>query len=263
MVLPQFPDFGTSVALVVLLMMFAFAAGFVDAIAGGGGMIQSLALLMIGIPPLHVLATNKAISCCGTMTAVMRYGKAQVIPRQLLKWCIVPCLIASAIGSNLVMFFSEQVIKGLIIVCIPIALVALLLKKPPADNHQQNVTKSSVTKSIATLSPIAFYDGLVGPGTGTYMAIVGHRCLGLSLVAATGLAKPLNLAANTAAFIVFLLAGKVLWSIAIPMIITNVLGAFIGSHLAIRHGDSFIKNIMASALTIMLVINIIKALLQQ
>lgn len=242
--------------VITLLILSGFIAGYIDAIAGGGGMIQALALLMAGIPPINTLATNKIVSLSGTMTAVIKYAYGKVIHWPLALACLIPCIIAAAIGSKLVMYLSDNLITWLIILCIPVALSVMFIK----HRQTQGEPNTSKAKAIALLSPIAFYDGLIGPGTGTYMAIAGNKGLNMSFLQATGLAKPLNLSTNLGSAIVYISAGKVLWLVAIPMAIASILGAYLGSHSAIKHGDSFIKKVMLIMLISMLLVNVIKLL---
>lgn len=241
--------------ILTLLILSGFIAGYIDAIAGGGGMIQALALLMAGVPPINTLATNKVVSVSGTMTAVIKYAQSNVINWYLAVACLIPCILAAALGSKLVMYLNETVVIWLIILCIPIAFSVMFIRH---KKYQHPIESTSRGKAITLLSPIAFYDGLIGPGTGTYMAIAANKGLGMSFLRATGLAKPLNLATNAGSVIVYLWAGKILWFIAIPMAIASILGAYIGSHSAIARGDGFIKKVMFIMLIAMLLINIIK-----
>lgn len=241
--------------ILLLLILSGFIAGYIDAIAGGGGMIQALALLMAGVPPINTLATNKVVSVSGTMAAVIKYAQGRVINWHLAIACLIPCILAAALGSKLVMYLNDTLVIWLIILCIPIAFSVMFIRH---KKHQQSMESTSRGRAIALLSPIAFYDGLIGPGTGTYMAITANKGLGMSFLRATGLAKPLNLATNAGSVIVYLWAGKILWLIAIPMAVASILGAYIGSHSAIARGDSFIKKVMLAMLTVMLLINIIK-----
>lgn len=247
------PDF--SLWVFILLLLAGFIAGYIDAIAGGGGMIQTLALLMAGVSPIATLATNKVVSMSGTITAVAKYAHGKAINWHLALACLLPCLLAAGLGSKLVMYLHETLITWLIIICIPVAFVIMFIRKenPPAQQEH-----ASRRRAIALLSPIAFYDGLLGPGTGTYMAIVANKGLGMRFLRATGLAKPLNLATNFASAIVYIFAGKVIWGIALPMAVASVIGAYIGSHSAIRYGDGFIKKVMLIMLLVMLIGNLIK-----
>lgn len=242
--------------LIVLLIIAAFAAGYIDAIAGGGGMIQTLALLMVGVAPIHTLATNKLVSVSGTTVAVVKYAHGKAINWRLAIACLIPCLIAAGLGSKLIMYVNETLITWLVILCIPVAFMVMLIKH---EKHQADESTSR-TKAIALLTPIAFYDGLIGPGTGTYLAITANKGLNMSFLRATGLAKPLNLATNLGSVIVYIYAGKVIWMLAIPMAIASILGAYLGSHSAIRYGDAFIKKVMLSMLIVMLIVNMVKLL---
>lgn len=236
-----------------LLIVAGFIAGYIDAIAGGGGMIQAMALLMAGVPPVATLATNKVVSMCGTITAVAKYARGKAINWRLASACVLPCLLASALGSELVMMLPEALTNWLIILCIPVALVVLFIRREINSSATENISRG---KAIALLTPIGFYDGLLGPGTGTYMTIAANKGLNMTFLRATGLAKPLNLATNLGAAVVFILAGQVLWTIAVPMSIASILGAYIGSHSAIARGDGFIKKVMLAMLVVMLLVNL-------
>lgn len=243
--------------VLALLVAAAFVAGFVDAIAGGGGMVQTLALLLAGLNPVATLATNKIVSMTGTSAAVTKFAREKVVNWYLVSACIIPCLIASAIGSRSVMLLNDTTINVLIIICIPIALAVGFLPQRQKVNVEESRSR---TKAVAALSPLAFYDGLIGPGTGTYMAIAANRILNVSFLRATAIAKPLNLSTNVGSTIVYLLAGKVVWVAALPMALANMTGAYLGSHYAIKYGDGFIKKIMLLMLAAMLVVNLIKLL---
>ncbi len=254
MMLAEVANINISLWAMLFLVAMAFLAGYIDAVAGGGGMIQALALLTVGVPAIQTLATNKIVSISGTTTAVIKYAVAKVINWRLALACLIPCLIAAGIGSKTVMFFSNKTITLMIIACIPIALMVMFFK----HNNTKQDESQSPGKAIALLTPIAFYDGLLGPGTGTYMAIAGNKGLNMGFLRSTGLAKPLNLATNVGSAVVYLIAGKVLWAVAIPMAIASVIGAYLGSHSAIRYGDNFIKMVMLIMLSVMLLVNLAK-----
>lgn len=248
-----------SIWVFTLLILTGFTAGYIDAVAGGGGMIQALALLMAGVPPLNTLATNKIVSMTGTVTAVIKYARERVINWHLALACLLPCLLAAYIGSRLVMHLPPTLITWLIIGCIPIAFAAMMLKQKNVTTAEESTQRG---RAIALLSPIAFYDGLLGPGTGTYMAITANKGLNMRFLRATGLAKPLNLATNAASAVAYMMAGKVLWMIALPMAVASALGAYLGSRSAINRGDKFIQRVMLVMLLVMLLTNIVKLLIQ-
>jgi len=240
---------------IIIFTITGFIAGYIDAIAGGGGMIQVPVLLYSGIPPVFVLATNKMASLFGTLMATIRYFLSKKISLKVVSIAIIPCLVASYIGSELVMFLPDYIIQWAILISIPIALIFLLKKSKEIKEENTELSNKNIVLATA---PIGFYDGLLGPGTGTYMTISMKKFLHLDYIISTASTKPLNLATNVGSAIAFLLAGKVLWMVAIPMAIANMAGSWTGSHFAIKGGESFIKKVLIFVLVFMLLANIIK-----
>ncbi|AXX91899.1 hypothetical protein CPU12_06165 [Malaciobacter molluscorum LMG 25693] len=240
---------------VIFLVVAGFVAGYIDSIAGGGGMIQIPALLFMGISPVHVLASNKIASFFGVLMATIKYATSKKISWYIVFVAILPCLVFSYIGSSLVMFLSDETIKWAILIAIPIALAFLLKKSKKIKKDKEEVTKKRIILSTA---PIGFYDGLLGPGTGTYLTISMKKFLSLDYLTATASTKPLNFATNVGAAIAFIFAGKVLWAVALPMGLANIAGSYAGSHFAIKGGEEFIKKVLIFVLIFMLVGNIIK-----
>ncbi len=242
---------------IVIFVATAFIAGYVDAIAGGGGMIQLPVLLLGGLPPVFALATNKIVSMFGTLVAIIRYHKHKIVLWSYVKIAIIPCLFASYFGGILAIMTPGWVLEWLIIISIPVALYFMLKNRPKEAHPQMN---KGVVRTLVTTTPVGFYDGYLGPGTGSYMTIALHQSLNINYLNATAITKPLNLATNIGAGIAFLLAGKVIWLVAIPMLAANALGAAIGSHYAIRGGASFIRRILIYVLALMLFANVLKIL---
>ncbi len=241
----------------IIFIFTGFIAGYIDSIAGGGGMIQVPVLLYSGIPPVFVLATNKVAGLFGTLMAAIKYATSKKISWKIVFIAIIPCLIASYIGSSLVMFVNDKIIQWAILLSIPLALFFLLKKSTKKQNNSIKLSKKNIILSTA---PIGFYDGLLGPGTGTYMTICLKKFLKLDYIIATASTKPLNMATNIGSALAFLFAGKILWMLAIPMAIANIFGSYIGSHYAIKGGEAFIKKVLIIVLVFMLLANIIKIL---
>jgi len=246
-----------SVNWYIILILTAFVAGYIDAIAGGGGMIQAPMLLLSGLSPIVVLAVNKLASMAGTITATYKYARHKKIVWGIALVGVVPCIIASFIGSNIIMFVNEEIINWLILLSIPVAMIMLLKKR---KNHKETI-QITKKRTILSTTPIGFYDGLLGPGTGTYMAISMNRYLGINFLHSTATAKVLNLGTNFGAVVAFIIAGKVLWSVALPMAGASIMGGYIGSHYAIKGGEEFIKKFIVVMLVLMLSANVIKLLL--
>ena len=241
----------------LLLVLVAFVAGYVDAIAGGGGMILIPALLFAGIPAVSAMAVNKIVAIAGTSLAVVKYALAKQVDWRLVYWSLLPCLIASFLGGKMALSLSDELLSWMILLCIPVALYFVLsTHKSKSDNPDTKITKAGFI-----LSPIGFYDGLLGPGTGTYMTIAMRRFLSMDYLRATATTKPLNLATNIGAAVAFLLAGKVLWVLAVPMLIANAAGAWVGSHFAVKNGDVFIRKMLLIVLVVMLLANVIKLIM--
>jgi len=241
----------------LLFIITAFIAGYVDAIAGGGGMIQIPILLLSGLPPVFALATNKIISMFGTLVAITRYHKHNKIIWRVVFIAVLPCLIASYFGGLMALNTPTWILEWMIITCIPIALFFTLQNKTESDLPKM---KTGALRTISATVPLGFYDGILGPGTGSYMTIIMHRFMNIDYLHATAITKPLNLSTNVGAAIAFLLAGKVVWVVAIPMLVANAMGAWVGAHYAIKGGVQFIRKILISVLVFMLLANVIKIL---
>jgi uncharacterized membrane protein YfcA len=244
-----------STTWIIVFIITGFLAGYIDSIAGGGGMIQVPMLLFSGMSPVHVLATNKVAGVLGVLMATIKYALNKKISFKVVSIAIIPCLVVSYLGSLLVMFLSDEVIKWAILIAIPIAMVFLFKKSKEIKNDENKLTKKNI---ILATAPIGFYDGLLGPGTGTYLTISMKKFLNLDFLISTASTKPLNFATNFGSVIAFLMAGKILWLAAIPMALANIAGSYVGSHYAIKGGEEFIKKVLIFVLVMMLVGNIIK-----
>ncbi len=235
------------------LTLVAFLAGYIDAVAGGGGMLNLPTLLLAGVPPASALAVNKITGIAGTSVAVIKFALEKKIHWKTVFIASIPCLVASYFGGKIALTLSENVLAWAILLCIPFALF-IVLRDQPSDKEVSQQSNSPL-KVIATVTPIGFYDGILGPGTGTYMAIAVKKVLKFDLLSATATIKPLNLLTNLGAAIAFLMAGKVIWSIALPMLISSSLGGWIGSHSAIKGGDKFIRKLLITVLIVMILAN--------
>ena len=186
--------------------------------------------------------------------AVIKYTLSKKIHWKTVSIAALPCLVASYLGGKAALMLSASILAWAILICIPIALIIVL--RDPIDKTQTEVVNTP--KTLFAITPIGFYDGILGPGTGTYMTIAVKKILKFNLLKATATIKPLNLLSNIGAAIAFILAGKVIWAIAIPMVIASSAGGWLGSHSAIKGGDTFIKKLLIVVLVIMLMANLYK-----
>ena len=221
-----------------------FSAGFVDAIAGGGGLIQTPAMLL-SFPdrnPVSVVATSKTAAFFGTTTAAIKYRKSIKSDPKLLWAMVLPAFIGACFGALLASHISPDIFKVAIFYMM-IAIFFYTLLKP--DLGKVHVEKHSPRRLLiigsiaATL--IGFYDGLIGPGTGTMLMIALVAIMGFAFVGASAIAKVVNATTNLASIIVVGLRIGIMWKLGLLLGVANLLGGYAGSHLAIQKGSSFIR----------------------
>ena len=223
----------------------AVFTGFVDAIAGGGGLIMLPALIFAGLPPHAVLGTNKVQSMCGTMMATWRYHRAGLFKVRPNLW-LVAVTFAGAIAGALVIQRFEARMLSLVVPLLLMAVALYTLLSPRMDDSD-NPALIGRKGYLPVASGIGFYDGFFGPGTGQFFAasLVGLR--GMGLTRATGLTKLLNLTSNIASVIVFALGGQVVWLLGLCMALGSIAGAWLGAHSATRFGARLIRPLMVTA----------------
>ncbi len=228
----------------ILLCIVAFAAGFIDAIVGGGGLLQTPASLLIlpHFPVATILGTVKIPSLAGTTVAAYKYSKQVKFNYKILFACVIAAFSTSLLGAFAVSKIDNAAIKPVILVVLILVGIYTYFNKQ-FGIHQQKA--HSVKKQVFLASffglIIGFYDGLIGPGTGSFLILVFIAVLGFDFVSASAHAKIVNIATNLAALIYFTSNGYVLYQYAIPMAIFNIIGSFFGAKLALFKGNKFIR----------------------
>jgi len=233
-----------STLTLVFILVAAFSAGFVDAIAGGGGLIQ-LPALLISFPDrevAEVAGTNKLGSIFGTSAAALNYRRNIKTDPKLLLAMVLPAFIGSGSGSLLATQISTEQLKVAIVVML-VAVFVYTLARP--DLGKVEVLKGAAKRqrtvgAVAGLT-IGFYDGFIGPVTGTLLMIVLVAALGFAFVGASAIAKVVNVATNFASILVFGISGSIMWVVGLAVGICNLAGGIIGSHVAIRRGSDFVR----------------------
>ena len=218
----------------------ALLAGFIDSMAGGGGLLALPALPLAQVPPVAALGTNKLQSSFGSLTAALGMLRRGIVRFEDMRGLFVASLLGSALGTLAVQFTDP----GILVVLIPLILVliALYFLLVPSAGRQETVARISRRRYGCTLAPlIGFYDGFFGPGTGSFFAFSKIYFRGRDLLGATGAAKVMNCASNVASLLLFVAGGQVLWSIGLVMVAGQVLGALLGSHTMVRHGVWIIR----------------------
>ena len=231
----------------LIVLPLVFLAGFIDSVAGGGGIISLPAYLMAGIPSHLAAGTNKVVNGSGTLVATLKYfrsGKVMLRPAVI---AAVGALIGSSIGTELAALISEKTLETLMLIALPCVAIFLTLKRDfGKDTTERPVisTRREIVTSALIGLVFGCYDGLIGPGTGTFMILGFTAFLSLDLITAGGCAKAGNLASNIAAATVWILHGSVLWKLAVPAICCNILGNYLGARYAIRGGSKRIRSMM-------------------
>jgi uncharacterized protein len=229
---------------IILLCIAAFAAGFIDAIVGGGGLIQTPATLITlpQYPVATLLGTTKIPSFIGTSMAAWQYARRVQLRWKLLAMMCSIALIAAYAGSKTVSIVSNTFMKPIIFGVLIIVAIYTYSKKNFGNNT--SLTKSPknewlIAASFALL--IGFYDGFIGPGAGSFLVLFFISALGFDFLRASAHAKFVNLATNMGSIIFFSSNGHILYQYALPMAICNFTGSILGTRLAILKGNSFIR----------------------
>ena len=235
-----------SIWALVFLWFFVFLAGFVDSAAGGGGLISLPAYLFVGLPPHTAIGCNKFSSACGTTLSAARFFKNGAVDWQVAAISAVCSFVASYLGIRIALMINQETLKTVLVIVLPIVAVLLLFKRNfGAENQSADIPKKKafILAACAGLV-IGFYDGLIGPGTGTIAIIVFSAGMKYDLKTASGNAKVMNLASNYATLIAVITGNKVVYSIAIPAAVFGIIGNYIGAGFAIKKGTAFIKPLM-------------------
>ena len=232
-----------SVELMAFLFLVAVAAGLIDTLAGGGGLIVIPALIMSGIPPLQALGTNKLQGTMGTATATYMMFKNKKVAWPQVKYLMLSAFIGSVVGSIIIQFIDTALLSFIIPVVLLLIGVYFLFSPTPSEQQRKPKTSDKTYRSIV-VPLIGGYDGMFGPGTGSFLALAGVSCKGLGLIGATAEAKPLNFSTNIASLMVFLIVGQVAWAVGFLMMFGQLLGAWLGSHCLFMVKPKYIKMIV-------------------
>ncbi|WP_028886791.1 TSUP family transporter [Teredinibacter turnerae] len=219
--------------LLISLFLTAIIAGFLDTLAGGGGLLTVPALVLSGVSPLLALGTNKLQGCTGTAVATYMMFKNQRVQWRLIRWQMLLAFAGAAAGSIAIQFVNTDALE----IVIPIVLFGIglyFLLGPRISNIRPYPIMSDTKYERAIVPSIGFYDGMFGPGTGSFYALAGTALKGYELVQATATAKPLNFSTNIASLMIFVSAGNVAWKIGACMMAGQALGSWIGARTLLR-----------------------------
>ncbi len=238
---------------ILFLCSSGFIAGFIDSIAGGGGLISLPALLAAGIPPHLALGTNKFQSMFGTAGAVINYAKKNKIMWKAALVGVPFALFGSWAGARMTLFIPASTLSKVLIFMLPLAVIlmitsnALVNKKAEPKHSKRNIY---ITVSLVCLF-VGIYDGFFGPGTGTFLIVLMVLLCKIPLINASATAKVFNLASNIGAVVIFIVSGHVYYSLGVAMAVSNIAGNLTGSTLAIKRGNTFIQKFVYIAIGIL------------
>jgi len=240
--LHAFSDY--SFSLIVSLVLFAFIAGFIDAVVGGGGLIQ-LPALLITLPQAYLpalLGTNKIAGLAGTSMSAIRYSRRIRFNFKILLFISLSAGLASFLGAKVVSQTQVDYLKPVILVILVLIAIYSILKKDlgSVKTKQISINNQILYGSIIGLV-VGFYDGFIGPGAGSFLVLGFVVVLGFEFLEASAYAKVINCVTNISALIVFIKQGNYLLEIAILMAVCNLIGSVLGTQLAIKKGNAFIR----------------------
>ena len=227
----------------LILIAVAGTAGMIDAIAGGGGLLALPALLWAGLPPVQALATNKLQGSFGTLTASYNFVRRGEIDLSRLRVPILLTFVGSAAGTLAVQRLGSELLEQ-VVPTLLIAFALYFLFSPRIGDQDAQHRISHGLFGLLVGVGVGFYDGFFGPGTGSFFAAAFVLLLGYNLRRATAGTKVLNFTSNIASLMFFALAGEVIWSVGLPMGVAQMVGAWIGSHLVIRHGTRLVRPVL-------------------
>lgn len=237
--------------VIALLAAAAFCAGFVDAIAGGGGLLTVPALLMTGLPPQVVLATNKGQAVFGAISSAASFWKRGGIDRARAPLGFFCGAVGSLAGARLLLAMRPEPLKPIVLGLLVFAAIVVALRER-LPLRPGGVQRHRLALAAAALL-LGAYDGFFGPGTGTLLIVAFVVLMGDSLTRASGNAKVVNLASNLAALAMFAAKGAIVWKIALPMAACNASGAYLGAKVALARGDRFVRLVVLAVVAALVV----------
>ena len=242
--------FEVATHLALLLILAAFCAGFIDSIAGGGGLISVPALLLAGASPVEALATNKLQGTFGAATATLTYARAGLVrPQDQLGMAAISAAAAAA-GAMVAHLIPAEVLR-LIMPVVLIGVAAFFALKPGLSDEASTARMKPAVFAATAVPAIAAYDGFFGPGTGSFFMMGFVLLAGFGVLKATAHTKMLNFASNTGSLAVFVFSGATWWGVGLAMAVGQVAGAALGARVAMRVGARLIKPLLVFVSTAM------------
>lgn len=243
------------ISLIAILVVFGFLGAFINSIVGGGGMITLPVLLFVGLPPATAIATNKLAATLGNLTSMLTFWRAGKIDYKLVGPIVPLVFIGSMLGAFTVNFISPNLLKPLIFVMLVVVLIYTVIKKDWGSIEKRlEMTRKRKFLFISALIAIGFYDGFLGPGTGSFI-IFAFILMGFDFIQASGNAKLLNFTSNFAALIMFVFLDTINYSYGIIMGLSMIAGAFAGAKFALGRGTRYVRIIFILVTSLLILKN--------
>ena len=249
------PAVDASAADVLALCAFALLAGMVDAVVGGGGLVQLPALLVLlpQAPVVALLGTNKLASIVGTSSAAATYLRRTTVDVRTAVAMAVAAFAGSGAGALAATRVDGDLLEPLVLVAL-VGVFVYTLRRPALGEVEHLRLRPGVQRAVAVLGGalIGFYDGIAGPGTGSFLVFLLVGAVGLSFLHASATAKVVNTSTNAAALLLFAAGGHVLWALGLAMAACNLVGAQLGARLAIRHGSVLVRRVFLVVVSVLI-----------
>jgi uncharacterized protein len=241
--------------IIVIAAIGSFFAGFVDAVVGGGGLVQ-VPLLFILFPSINhtaIIATNRLASIAGTIVAAIAYLKKIKVRTTAILFAGAFTAIASFSGTYIMRLVSVEVFKPIILLLIIVLAIYTFFKKEIGQTEQLRYKTSKLYIAFSLIGLVlGLYNGVIGPGTGTLLVFSLVNFIGFNFLHASAHAKVINAIADGASLVAFIFQNVIMYKIALPMMVTNMLGSYVGSSMALQKGNSFVRVFFIIILTILI-----------
>lgn len=228
----------------LIICPLVFLAGFIDSVAGGGGLISTPAFMMAGLPMHNVLGTNKVMASVGTSMSAAKYIKNGKIHWKTTIISAVLSFLGSFAGTKIALIIDQVLLKKAFTFVLPLIAIFVLFNKKSEEGVQKLFGAQLYIAAAIIGFVIGMYDGLIGPGTGTFLIFAYTTFIGFDYITSGGNAKIINLSSNVAAAVSYIMAGKVLWLIAIPAALCNLLGNYFGANYALKNGAKAVRKML-------------------
>lgn len=240
--------------ILVALMASAFAAGFIDAVAGGGGLILVPSFILAGLPPQLALGQEKIVSTLGTIAAIRNFIKNKRVIWTAVSTGIPAGLIGAYAGAEAILYFDPDTIGKIILSMLPFGIIlSFIPKQSRNEDSTAPINKGVILLGVpVSVFIIGFYDGFFGPGTGSFLILALHYLLKFDLVSASATSKLFNFASNIGALIAFMISGNVLYALAVPLVVMNLAGNHVGSSSAMKYGPKLIRRTISVSLSLLM-----------